>query len=140
MEEPVADMVRGILDGHIILSRKIAERGRYPAIDILQSVSRALPGAASDEENVMLKDYRLLVSRYEEVAPMLRANLYEFGQDLETDRAIRLFSQLDGFAGQLNTGKCEDAYLALQKILNVGLEQTLPQANADTPAIGKGSA
>ena len=124
MEEPVADMVRGILDGHIILSRKIAERGRYPAIDILQSVSRALPEAASDEENTLLKEYRLMVSRYEEVAPMLRANLYEFGRDLETDRAIKLFPQLDAFAGQSNQGNCADAYQALQQILILQTDNT----------------
>lgn len=117
MEEPVADMVRGILDGHIILSRKIAERGRYPAIDILKSVSRALPEAASEDENSLLREYRLLVSRYEEVAPMLRANLYEFGHDLETDRAIALFSKLDAFAGQTNQGSCEDAFQMLRQIL-----------------------
>ncbi|HAE93874.1 MAG TPA: flagellum-specific ATP synthase FliI, partial [Hyphomonas atlantica] len=52
MEEPVADMVRGVLDGHIILSREISERGRYPAIDVLRSVSRCLPDAATPEENL----------------------------------------------------------------------------------------
>ncbi|MEO9969868.1 MAG: FliI/YscN family ATPase [Hyphomonadaceae bacterium] len=117
MEEPVADMVRGILDGHIILEREIAERGRYPAIDILKSVSRSLPGAASESENALLKQYRLMVSRYEEVAPMLRANLYEFGRDHETDRAINLFPQLDAYAGLINQGSCEDAYELLGTLL-----------------------
>lgn len=140
MEEPVADMVRGILDGHMILSRKIAERGRYPAVDVLQSVSRALPDAASDEENAILKEYRLLVSRYEEVAPMLRANLYEFGRDLETDRAIRLFSQLDSFAGQLNLGNCEQAYEALHDILVVGTSETLSAPPSDSEPHTDGSA
>lgn len=118
MEEPVADMVRGILDGHIILSRAIAERGRYPAIDVLKSVSRSLPKAASKEENELLRQYRLMVSRYEEVAPMLRANLYELGHDLETDRAIALFPELDTFAGEVNSGTCEAAYATLKTILN----------------------
>ncbi len=124
MEEPVADMVRGILDGHIILSREIAERGRYPAVDVLQSVSRALPQAASDKENALLREYRLLVSRYEEVAPMLRANLYVFGQDLETDRAIRLHPKLDDFVSQLNQGSCDEAYQTLESILMPDVDPT----------------
>ena len=47
MEEPVADILRGVLDGHVVMDRKIAERGRYPAIDLLRSVSRSLPDAAT---------------------------------------------------------------------------------------------
>jgi flagellum-specific ATP synthase len=97
MEEPVADMIRGILDGHIILSRQIAERGRYPAIDVLRSVSRSLPHAATDEENATIRQTRRMLSLYEELSPMLRANLYEFGKDPEGDNAIALFPQLDQF-------------------------------------------
>jgi len=52
MEEPVSDMTRGLLDGHIILDRGIAERGRFPAIDVRKSVSRSLPGIANDDENI----------------------------------------------------------------------------------------
>ncbi len=56
MEEPVADIIRGTLDGHVILDRKIAERGRYPAIDLLRSVSRSLPEAATSAENALISD------------------------------------------------------------------------------------
>lgn len=101
-EEPVADMIRGILDGHIVLSRKIAERGRYPAVDVLKSVSRSLPHAASADENALLLEYRRMVALYEEVSPMLRANLYEFGRDPVTDRAIALFPELDAFAATVD--------------------------------------
>ncbi|GAB5459099.1 MAG: FliI/YscN family ATPase [Henriciella sp.] len=118
MEEPLADMVRGILDGHIILSREIAERGRYPAIDILRSISRALPKAASELENDMLRDYRSLIDRHDEILPMLRADLYRLGQDADTDRAIRLFSKLDKFAGAKNSGAIPDAFKALEGILS----------------------
>jgi flagellum-specific ATP synthase len=118
MEEPVADMVRGILDGHIVLSREIAERGRFPAIDVLRSVSRALPGAASGTENAMLRDYRRMTALYGEVAPMLRANLYEPGIDAASDRAIRLFPGLDAFAGQANRGGPDEAYRALGALLS----------------------
>lgn len=96
-EEPVADMVRGILDGHIVLSRKIAERGRYPAIDVLRSVSRSLPKAATDAQNESLTLYRNLMMTYDEIAPMVRAGLYEFGKDPKADIAYTLFPELDRY-------------------------------------------
>ncbi|MEM9670134.1 MAG: flagellum-specific ATP synthase FliI [Pseudomonadota bacterium] len=118
MEEPLADMIRGILDGHLILSREIAERGRYPALDAMKSVSRALPAAATDEQNQLIRDCRHLISMYDEVAPMLRANLYEFGRDQITDRAIHLFHALDTFIGAKNAGSVEDGFDELAAILN----------------------
>lgn len=96
-DEPVADMVRGILDGHIVLSRKIAERGRYPAIDVLRSVSRALPKAATEAQNNSLQTYRQLITTYDEIAPMIRAGLYEFGKDQKADIAYTLFPDLDRY-------------------------------------------
>lgn len=118
MEEPVADMIRGILDGHVILSREIAERGRYPAVDAIRSVSRALPKAANASENGLISECRRLLALYEDVAPMLRANLYEFGKDGETDRAIALFAQLDRFVGTPNPAGTDAAFKALQEILS----------------------
>ena len=117
MEEPVADMIRGILDGHIILARDIAERGRYPAIDILRSVSRSLPHAATEDENALIRECRRMFALYEEIAPMLRANLYEFGKDAEADRAIALYSLLDHYAGTPNSQGIEAAFDQLREIL-----------------------
>lgn len=117
MEEPVADMIRGILDGHIILARDIAERGRYPAIDILRSVSRSLPHAATDDENALIRECRRMFALYEEIAPMLRANLYEFGKDAEADRAIALYALLDRYAGTPNGHGIEAAFDRLREIL-----------------------
>jgi len=117
MEEPVADMIRGILDGHIILARDIAERGRYPAIDILRSVSRSLPHAATDEENALIRECRRMFALYEEIAPMLRANLYEFGKDAEADKAIALFALLDKYAGTRNESGIKTAFARLEEIL-----------------------
>ncbi len=133
LEEPVADMIRGILDGHIVLSRQIAERGRYPAIDILRSVSRSLPAAATDAENILLRDCRRMIALYEEISPMLRANLYETGKDAEADKAIRIFQLLDGFIGARNDKSIETAFARLAEILNdapsaVENEETRPQA------------
>lgn len=129
MEEPVADMVRGILDGHIILSREIAERGRYPAIDILRSVSRALPGAATDEENKIIRETRSMIALYEEVAPMLRANLYEPGKDPSADRAIELFASIDQFVATPCTGGVQNAFEFLNEILR---SEVLPSPSDKT--------
>lgn len=118
MEEPVADMVRGILDGHIVLSRDIAERDRFPAIDVLRSVSRSLPMAASGPENELLSQYRQRIALYEDVMPMLRANLFEFGRDMDADRAIRQFPQLDQFVAERNSGGPADAFVRLQALLD----------------------
>ena len=117
MEEPVADMIRGILDGHIILSRQIAERQRYPAIDVLRSVSRALPHAATDEENTLIRRCRRTLALYEELEPMLRANLYEFGKDAEGDNAIALFPALDKFMGTKSQDGIAGAFERLEAIL-----------------------
>ena len=116
-EEPVSDMIRGIIDGHIVLTRQIAERGRYPAVDVLKSVSRALPNAASEQENAMLAEYRRLIAAYEEVLPMLRANLYQAGTDPVTDRAIALHSELDGFISMMNDAGPEAAFEVLRAYL-----------------------
>ena len=117
MEEPVADMIRGILDGHIVLSRDIAQRSRYPAIDVLQSVSRALPRAASPEENALLSEYRRNIAQYEELAPMLRANLYERGHDALGDRAIDLYPALDHFVSEPCATGIADAFTHLKSLL-----------------------
>ena len=101
---PLADMVRGILDGHIVLSRKIAERGHYPAIDVLRSVSRSLPHAATDEQNQVLQVFRRLMTTYEEIAPMVRAGLFEFGTDPQADMAHALHQSLDQFLTEPSNG------------------------------------
>ena len=136
LEEPVADMIRGMLDGHIILSRPIAERGRFPAIDVLRSVSRCLPHAATAEENDLLREYRRMIALYEELAPMLRANLYEFGKDLNGDRAIALFPALDNFVATRKQEGIEASFNILREILgkNPAADAPLPAAK---PAAGK---
>ena len=96
-EEPIADILRGVLDGHVILDRDIAERGRYPAINLLKSVSRSLPKAASDEENDLLIEARRLLGAYEGAEMMVKAGLYAEGNDPLVDRAVRIWEPLDRF-------------------------------------------
>ncbi len=88
MNEPVADMLRGVLDGHIVLDRKLADQGLFPAVDVLQSVSRSLPDAASAVENDLISKARSLVSAYEDSAALVQAGLYSEGTDADLDQAI----------------------------------------------------
>lgn len=100
MEEPVADILRGVLDGHVVLDRQIAERGRFPAIDLLRSVSRSLPDAATEAENEMIRDARALLGAYDRSEMMVQAGLYAAGSDPMLDRAIRLWPGLDAFLAE----------------------------------------
>ncbi|AZL59460.1 FliI/YscN family ATPase [Tabrizicola piscis] len=100
MEEPVADILRGVLDGHVVLDRRIAERGRFPAIDLLRSVSRSLPEAATQDESAMIQDARALLGAYDRAELMIQAGLYTAGSDPMIDRAIRLWPGLDMFLAE----------------------------------------
>ncbi|NHB76681.1 FliI/YscN family ATPase [Rhodobacter calidifons] len=100
MEEPVADILRGVLDGHVVLDRRIAERGRFPAIDLLRSVSRSLPDAASEEENQVIAEARRLLGAYDRAEMMIQAGLYAAGSDAQIDRAIKVWPDLDGFLAE----------------------------------------
>jgi flagellum-specific ATP synthase len=99
-DEPVSDAVRGILDGHLVLDRRIGERGRWPAIDILRSVSRALPRCHSPDENALLQEARRLLGAYDGMAEMIRLGAYRTGSDALVDRAVALQPALDAFLAQ----------------------------------------
>jgi len=126
--EPIADAVRGILDGHIVLDRAIAERGRYPAINVLRSVSRTMPGCNTDEENQLVVEARRYMSVYEDMAELIRLGAYRPGTDPTVDRAINLHPQLEAFLSQ---GKVE------QSTLPTGyqeLSSVISDMSADAPS------
>jgi flagellum-specific ATP synthase len=100
MEETIADILRGVLDGHVVMDRKIAERGRYPAIDLLRSVSRSLPWAASKEENEAINEARKLLGAYDRAELMIQAGLYTKGSDPLVDMSIKVWPALDAFIGE----------------------------------------
>lgn len=100
MEETIADILRGVLDGHVVMDRKIAERGRYPAIDLLRSVSRSLPDAASDPENALISEARQILGAWDRAEMMIQAGLYAKGSDPMVDRAIKLWPALDAFLAE----------------------------------------
>ena len=118
MEEPVADIARGTLDGHVVLERAIAERGRFPAIDVRRSVSRSLPGCASDEENALLARARRLIGAYEDAEPMIRTGLYVAGTDPAIDEAMATHEALEAFVATRSTTAAA-AFEALEKAVTV---------------------
>ncbi|WP_339769155.1 FliI/YscN family ATPase [uncultured Pseudosulfitobacter sp.] len=117
MDEPIADILRGVLDGHIVLDRTIAERGRFPAIDVLRSVSRSLPAAASDSENESLAQVRRALSVYDRNAMMISAGLYTHGSDPEIDHAIRLWPELETFLAKSEPQGVANSFAQLNLIL-----------------------
>ncbi len=108
MDEPVADILRGVLDGHIVMSRDIAERGRYPAIDVLKSVSRSLPDAATSTENKIIAEVRKYLGAYERSEVMIRAGLYAEGTDPVLDTAVRLWPDLDALFARADAADARD--------------------------------
>jgi flagellum-specific ATP synthase len=116
MEEPVADITRGVLDGHIVLDRAIAERGRFPAVDVRRSVSRCLPGVATAEENRLIGVARRRIGTYEDVEPMIRTGLHVSGADAEVDAAIAAHAALEQFITEESTGAA-DAFARMAKAM-----------------------
>lgn len=98
--EPVADAVRGILDGHIVLERSIAERGRYPAINILRSVSRTMPQCNSPDETEVIETARRYLAQYDDMEEMIRLGAYRRGSDPDIDSAIHYQPALEAFLSQ----------------------------------------
>lgn len=98
--EPIADAVRGILDGHVVMTRTIAERGRYPAIDVLKSVSRTLPGCHSAEQNELRQQAAQILSTYGDVEELVRLGAYKTGANADIDKAIQLAPEIERILGQ----------------------------------------
>ncbi|MBU2166202.1 MAG: flagellar protein export ATPase FliI [Alphaproteobacteria bacterium] len=124
-DEPIADAVRGILDGHIVMDRRIAERGRFPAIDVLKSVSRTLPGCQTLPERELNKRARQCLSAYANMEELIKIGAYRAGADPITDRAIALNPALEGFLSQTPEDICDmaTAFSHLESILNQGLAE-----------------
>jgi flagellum-specific ATP synthase len=117
--EPVADAVRGILDGHIVITRRIAERGRYPAIDILKSVSRTLPGALDADQNDLRVAARSVLSTYADMEEIVRLGAYRTGANPEVDRAIDLAPRIEALLtqGKQDRGELAASFEALAAIM-----------------------
>jgi flagellum-specific ATP synthase len=100
MNEPISDSVRGILDGHIVLDRKIAERGRFPAVNIQKSISRMLPGCHDEQEYTIMKKSKKAMSRYSDMEDLIQIGAYRSGTDPEIDAAIHFSKKAETFLTQ----------------------------------------
>lgn len=117
MDEPVADVLRGVLDGHVVMDRAIAERGRYPAVDILRSVSRSLPGCATERENDRISMMRRYLSAYTGSETMIKAGLYREGSDLLLDQAIHAYDKFEALVAQSEQGTIQNSFEKLDLLL-----------------------
>src|SRR6195256_1459582 len=117
--EPIADAVRGILDGHIVMQRSIAERGRFPAINILKSVSRTMPKSADPVYLPTITRARQIMATYADMEELIRLGAYRGGSSAEVDEAIRLHEPLEGFLRQAKDEVTDlnGGYLQLERIL-----------------------
>jgi type III secretion protein N (ATPase) len=100
MDEPVADEVRGILDGHVVLDRTIAARGRFPAVDVTASLSRVMDAIASQGQCEAARRLRALVATYEAKRDLVALGAYQKGSDKELDDAIARMGRIEGFLRQ----------------------------------------
>jgi flagellum-specific ATP synthase len=99
-DEPVSDAVRGILDGHVVLDRAIGEAGRYPAVDVLRSLSRAAAGILTPEQSALVRAARAHLALYADMEDMIRLGAYKPGTDPAVDAAMRVVPRLKTFLTQ----------------------------------------
>jgi len=100
--DPVADEVRSLIDGHIILNRKLAEKGHFPAIDVLSSLSRTMTNVVDPVQTQMARKFRQLMAAFSQVEILIRLGEYEPGSDLLTDVAVKLQPSINNFLQQGN--------------------------------------
>jgi flagellum-specific ATP synthase len=124
MNEPVADAVRGIIDGHIVMDRAIADRGRYPAIDILKSVSRAMPQCLEPAQWAVVKRAKQLITTYEDMAELIRLGAYRKGADPKVDEAVQYYPAIEEFLAQNKDDHATiaEGFTRLAKLLDMKLE------------------
>ena len=100
MNDPIGDAVRSIVDGHIVLTRSMAHKGHYPAIDILQSASRVMKAVASPEHVRMAQKLREIIATYSEAEDLINVGAYKNGANPKIDKAIKLIDQINEFLKQ----------------------------------------
>jgi len=118
-DEPIADAVRGILDGHVVLERRIAEAGRFPAVEVLRSLSRSVPGCLTADQASLVRRARRLLALRDDVADLVRLGAYRMGADPETDVALRLAPRIEAMLHQARgeVSTLDQAFSALAEAL-----------------------
>lgn len=119
MNEPIADAVRGILDGHIVLSRRLAGKGHFPAIEILESVSRVMPEIVPPEVMKLAAEARDIIATYREAEDLITIGAYKPGQNPKVDRAVSCIDALNDYLKQSSSDKVslEESWELLRAIL-----------------------
>ena len=95
MNDPIADTVRGILDGHIVLSRDIASKNHYPAIDVLGSISRVMTSIVSDEHNALNRKLREVLAIYREAEDLVNIGAYKQGSNPKIDYSLEKINEVN---------------------------------------------
>jgi flagellum-specific ATP synthase len=133
MDEPVSDTVRGILDGHITLSRRLAQAYHYPAIDVLQSVSRLAPVVSGQSANKAAGAIRRSMAVYAEAEDMINVGAYRAGSNPAIDEAIAKHQPIEEFLIQEVTDRSslEDTYSGMETISGIAIpREELPGSDA----------
>ncbi|WP_164215460.1 flagellar protein export ATPase FliI [Virgibacillus sp. YIM 98842] len=118
MNEPIADTVRGILDGHFVMDRKLAERGQYPAINVLKSISRVMNQIIEDEHKQIAEEIRSLISTYEENSELIHIGAYKRGTNPEIDKSISYYNKIQSFLKQdISEYRTRDESIEMMKAL-----------------------
>jgi flagellum-specific ATP synthase len=100
MQDPIGDTARSILDGHVVLSRKLATSGHYPSIDVLESLSRVVPAITTREQRADATTLRRLLAAYRDIRELVEIGAYAAGSSPDADRALTLMPHIDAFLRQ----------------------------------------
>ncbi len=103
MQDPIADAARAILDGHVVLSRSLAEAGHYPAIDIEASISRAMTALIEPSEFKLVSRFKQMLSRYQRSHDLISVGAYAPGHDAQLDQAVALYPKIEAYLQQAMT-------------------------------------
>ena len=120
--EPITDTARSILDGHIVLNRKLAQKNHYPAIDVLQSISRCMSQVAAKEHKKIAGDIKNLMATYQDAEDLINIGAYKAGSNAEIDEAIKKHGEIKNFLLQATDEKVdfEETVGAMASILDEG--------------------
>ena len=119
MNEPIADAARSILDGHVVLSRRLATAGHFPAIEVLESISRVEPAVTTPAQRALVRELRQLMAAYREAKDLVEVGAYVRGSSPLVDHALELKDLIDGFLRQDVAERCsaEEAWACLAALL-----------------------
>ena len=136
--EPVSDSVRGIVDGHIVMERDIADRGRYPAINVLKSISRMMPDCLNEQQQAIIRRAKQLVSTYEDMAELIRLGAYRRGSDKKVDEAIQYYDQIEEFLTQRKqvSRTIDESFAELAAVLGMPYGEAVQSAGVEMPNSG----